>query len=106
MKRLAALFLLVAGCGGPSPSAGERIECALDGAAVFKPSCTVERDRNDPSLLVVRGPDGRFRRLRSDSNGAIETADGAEPAKAELLADDRVEVSVGRDRYRIAGSPQ
>jgi hypothetical protein len=106
MKRLAALILIVASCGGPSPSAGDRIECALDGAAVFKPTCTVERDRTDPSLLVVHGPDGRFRRLRSDANGALETADGAEPATVELLPDDRVEVTVGRDRYRLAGSPR
>jgi hypothetical protein len=100
MKRLAALLPLLAACGGPPPApAFERIECAVDGAAGFERVCTVERGRG---RLTLRGPSGSFRRLVIAKDGrGVAAADGAEPATVAVVAKDRIEVSIGGDRYRL-----
>ncbi|HYE29147.1 MAG TPA: hypothetical protein VEA61_13085 [Allosphingosinicella sp.] len=104
MKRLASLLPLLAGCGGPAPDApGERIACAVDGATAFARVCTVERSpRVDGALLIVRGPNGGFRRLVASGDGAeIETADGVEAAEVTQLGNGLVEVEIGSDRYLL-----
>ena len=90
-----AASLAVAACGsgtGGSSAAAEpaaageddRIECALDGANAFARDCTVERSTAEgQSLLVVRHPDGAFRRFAivTDGRGVI-AADGAQAVTA------------------------
>ena len=85
-----------------SADADRLIECALYGAASFERECTVERSRDgDKSILVVRHPDGAFRRFEVlDDGRRLETADGAHRA-ATLPREGGMEVTVGLDRYRL-----
>jgi hypothetical protein len=113
-----ALVLLLMGCGeseksnGPAPLVQQRsaqVEeapaeppktvCAVDGAAELAPVC--DRELVD-GLLTLRHPSGGFRRLQvmTDGRGVI-TADGAEPAKIATIGTSLIEVSVGKDRYRL-----
>lgn len=81
---------------------GSAIECALGGAAGFADDCTMERvERDGESLLIVRHPDGSFRRFALGIPGrGLVTADGADEALVER-GDGMVEVRVGPDRYRL-----
>lgn len=103
MKRLAALLLLVAGCGGPpATKAGDRIECAVDGAADFERVCTLERSGGREILFTLRSPSGSFRRLVATRDGrGVMAADGAEPATVTVVGKDLIEVAIGADRYRL-----
>jgi hypothetical protein len=109
---IVSALLLLSGCGSGASGqwrqeqneSGEAVaglECATDGAPDYGTGCTVER-APEPSgtILTLRSPTGSFRRLRV-TNGRIEAADGAEPAR--MLGGDnaRVEVAIGGDRYRI-----
>lgn len=105
----AAALILLAGCGSGSadtPSAPARpteaIECALAGAASFARTCTVERVAAKEGLqLVVRHPDGGFRRFDVVTDGrGLVTADGAQPAVVAVRPGG-IEVTVGADRYRF-----
>lgn len=111
MKRPAALLLLLllSACGGPSaaPKAEERIECAIDGAALFERTCTVERAAGPESLLTLRSPNGSFRRLAVTRDGrGVMAADGAEAATVTIIGKDLIEVSIGSDRYRLPARVQ
>jgi hypothetical protein len=106
MRAAAGLALLLAACSpsaSGAPATGNTlIDCAIGGAAHFSHDCAVERtvDRGG-TVLVVRHPDGGFRRLRIVDDGqSLTAADGAE-ALAFARAGDRVDVSVGGDRYRF-----
>jgi hypothetical protein len=103
MKRLAALFILPAACGGPpAAKAEERIECAVDGAAAFERVCTVERTAGREILFTIRSPSGSFRRLAATRDGrGVMAADGAEAANVRVIGKDLIEVSIGADRYRL-----
>jgi hypothetical protein len=94
--------LLLAGCGRPTgdPEPEMRtIDCALAGSDTFVPHCRVEQAG---SLLVVHRPDGGFRRLRKVTDGrGVVAADGVEPARVAWIADGRLEVALGQDRYRF-----
>jgi hypothetical protein len=103
---------LLAACGrapvdraSPETTAGagdHRIGCALAGSAGFTHACEVERVRDGKGLvLVVRHPDGGFRRfdVLGDGHG-LATADGAQAAEI-AVGDGQIEVAVGRDRYRF-----
>lgn len=81
---------------------GAPIECALGGAAGFASDCTMERAEQDGQrLLIVRHPDGGFRRFELGVEGrGIVTADGMEQAEV-TPRDGGVEVRVGADRYRF-----
>ena len=98
----AAVVLLAACSSGEDAPSGTSIECALGGAAGFAPDCTMERaSREGESLLIVRHPDGAFRRFELGVEGqGIVTADGADTAQV-ARGDGMVEVSVGADRYRL-----
>jgi hypothetical protein len=113
MTRLALLLpLLLAACGGEAdapeevvaavPAGGERIECAVAGAA-FAPVCAVERASGPDGLtLTLRSPSGSFRRLLVTRDGrGVVAADGAEPAAVTPLGPDRIEVAIAGDRYRL-----
>lgn len=108
----AGLSLLLAACSGQSTPAEpesltgvdeSRVSCALAGEAEFIAQCDVERVQNgDKRELVIRHPDGGFRRFTIVTDGrGLVAADGAEEAVVTPLADGRIQLSVGTDRYRI-----
>lgn len=105
---LLVAMLLVACDADPGAQAsavdpdGETIACALNGAVSFDTRCGVERNDQEGTLfLVVRHPDGGFRRFEvvKDGRGVI-TADGFEDARAKIH-DGKLELAVDRDRYRF-----
>lgn len=95
-------LILLAGCGratGDPEPVMRTIDCALAASSAFAPACRVEVAGD---TLVVHHPDGAFRRLRKVSDGrGVEAADGVEPARVAWIADGRLEVAVGTDRYRF-----
>ena len=105
----AAALLLLAACGQGSavapraePNPDDLIECAVGGAAAFVRECAVEQaDEDGTPILIVRHPDGAFRRfVVTDDGYGIATADGVERA-AITLHGKAIEVAVGTDRYRL-----
>lgn len=109
MRRAGALLpvLALAGCGQGGGGTPEppmvTIECATDGAAAFARDCKVEPVvEGGRHLLVVHHPSGGFRRLlKVDDGRGVVAADGVVPAQVAWLADGRLEVTVGTDRYRF-----
>jgi len=106
---LVAGLALLSGCSG-EPAADplvtgddSRVSCALAGETEFTDKCDVERVQNgDRRGLVMRHPDGGFRRFEIVTDGrGLVSADGAEEAVVTPLADGRIQLSVGDDRYRI-----
>lgn len=104
-------LLLAAGCGGatgkgaddPAAAEAERVDCAPAGAGEFQRTCLVERvEGAEGVILIVRHPDGGFRRLlvTNDGRGVI-AADGAETAVISTIGDDRIEVALAGYRYRL-----
>ena len=99
--------LVLAGCGsGPpgetvdAPAARtDRIECRIGAAAAFERFCRVERAGD---MLILRKPDGGFRRLEivTDGRGVI-AADGAEQARVTIVAGDVILVEIGDDAFRL-----
>lgn len=106
--RISSLGVLLglAACGGAvQPQAAEgaqRIECALGSGTRFAPDCLVERElRQGEVLLIVRWPDGGFRRFVQLADGAgLAVADGAEEATSQLSSG-ILEVSVADEKYRF-----
>lgn len=100
-----ALPLTLAACGSNNPvdPNAERTDCALDGATQFSKDCTVERSGGADGLVLTIGREDKgYRRfiVPTDGRGVI-VADGADDAKVTILDSNQVEVSVGRDRYRL-----
>jgi hypothetical protein len=103
-----AVMLLLAGCSqeaadsAQASEAGERIACAVGGAAEFSNDCVVEQSGQDGSkVLIVRHPDGAFRRFDVLTDGrGLQVTDGAEGAQI-ALSGDLLDVTVGKDRYRF-----
>ena len=109
--------LLVAACGSAGPPAvvangaaapepgapDNRIDCRPAGQAEFARACSVETfDSDDGRILTIRKADGGFRRLRVTTDGrGVVAADGAERTHVTILADSRIEVEVGGDRFRL-----
>lgn len=81
-----------------------KVECALAGSADFSRSCTTERVSGaEGQMLVVRHPDGGFRRFKilTDGRGLLP-ADGIDPDfKIKVLANGMIEVRSGDDTYRL-----
>jgi hypothetical protein len=102
------LALMLVSCGAPNAGApdngaasvpDDRIDCQVEGSSAFERNCIVETEGR---LLTIRKPDGGFRRLAITSDGSgVAAADGAEPAIVTLLADGRIEVAIGGDRFRL-----
>lgn len=107
------LALILAGCDGkaPAPANGQagsaeqasaddgKADCAIGADAEWAHDCTVERVGK---ILTIRHPDGGFRRFRVlDDGRGLETADGAEQAKLQIVETGRIEMRVGGDRYRL-----
>ena len=105
------LLLALAACavGEEQPQAAgdaQRIDCALGAGTAFAPDCLVEITEEDGQrVLVVREPDGGFRRfVQSDDGSGLTVADGADEAM-QRLDGDTLEVTVGNDRYRFPARP-
>ncbi len=102
-----AMLIALAGCGSRSaepqapPMKVASIACSAD-SKPFARGCTVERTRQgDGWLLVIRHPDGHFRRFTVSADGVtINSADGSQ-ALAVARDGGGVELIVGGDRYRL-----
>ena len=102
---LGAVLVLAACSGAVQPQAAEgaqRIECAIGEGAEFARDCLVERQgREGETLLIVRHPDGGYRRFVQLSDGrGLAAADGADEASA-TLGDGILEVTVAEEKYRF-----
>lgn len=98
----------VAGCTPSEPESltggdESRIACALGDETEFTEQCDAERVQNgEMRELVMRHPDGGFRRFEIVSDGrGLVAADGSEEAVVTPLTDGRIQLSVGGDRYRL-----
>jgi hypothetical protein len=80
----------------------ERIECAIGPGGEFGPDCLVEKAESDGvQLLVVRHPDGGFRRFEKLGDGrGLRVMDGSDEARLSFT-DNVLEVTVGDDAYRF-----
>jgi hypothetical protein len=111
------LALAVAACGGnnaddlknaendtdEAAALDGKIECALAGSVAFERSCTTEQIAgSDGKILIIRHPDGGFRRfdILTDGRG-LAPADGFDETRISLLSDGMIEVSSGDDKYRL-----
>ncbi len=86
----------------PAEANDEPVFCALAGSQQFKDQCRAERTTVDGAqVIVVRHPDGAFRRLEVSKDGQnLLAADGADQSQSALKGD-RFEVILGPDRYVI-----
>ena len=85
----------------PSVTAAGNVSCAVDGAAAFATTCTVERVLVEgTSVLVIRHADGGFRRFDVLTDGTLAEADGAQRASF-VRSGTTLDVTVGTDRYRF-----
>ena len=80
-----------------------RIDCRISGSTQFERFCTLEIGDSDAGrTLLVRKPDGGFRRFLVTNDGrGVVAADGAEPAEVTIIADDRIEVAIGGEVFRL-----
>ena len=99
MRVALPLLLLLAACRRtPDVATGkDAIACTLAG----KPAtCAVERPA--AGGLLVRHPDGGFRRLAITPDGrGVVAADGADAARVSIVGAHRIEIAIGDDRYRL-----
>lgn len=81
----------------------ERIDCAVSGASDYARVCAIDRAEGpDGLILTIRHPDGGFRRLKVTTDGrGVVAADGSEAATVGIAGDKQIEVTVGKDRYRL-----
>jgi hypothetical protein len=100
----AALLLAACSQAPEEPPVDEEnlVDCALAGAMDFARDCAVERTLEGEALvLVVRHPDGSFRRFEVLADGrGLAAADGADRAQITLEGEG-IAVTVGQDRYRF-----
>jgi hypothetical protein len=79
----------------------EHVDCALGPGTTFAKDCAIERSREGETYkMILRHPDGGFRRLEVGADNTIVAADGADAAQI-VLNGTVAEVTVGEDRYRI-----
>lgn len=113
----AILLATLASCGGDDARTLEqvekdaadqaardgKIECALAGADAFERVCTTEQvAANGAVILVIRHPDGGFRRFNVLTDGrGVEPADGFDETRIKLLDDSSIELTSGDDKYRL-----
>lgn len=80
-----------------------KVECALAGSAAFERTCTTEQIAGaGGKILVIRHPDGGFRRfdILTDGRG-LAPADGFDETRISLMDGGMIEVSSGDDKYRL-----
>lgn len=112
MERAAALIavLALAACSGGEDEAATSVEvgdqslaCAIGQGSQYSDSCTLQKfEREGETIYRVNHPGGGFRlfTVAADGSGMV-SHDGAEQA-VNRLDGDRLEVTVGEDRYRFA----
>ena len=113
-KGLSLLSLgVLAACGGDSggtdgaengKAAGAvEIECALAGQKSFDSVCTTETMPGEKGkMLVVRHPDGGFRRFNILTDGrGLTPADGFDETSIRIMGSGMIEVRSGDDIYRL-----
>ena len=112
--------LALCGCGAPAPGeedqpaseapaeilppeADARIECRIGNARQFERFCLVSFGESEAGrTITLRKPDGGFRRLLVTRDGrGVVAADGAEPASVSIIGDQRIEVTIGVDSFRL-----
>ena len=91
------------GAGQGTSQSGETaamVACALAGAKTFTADCRVERSQTDgKTVLVLRHPDGGFRRLvEMDGGKSFAAADGSDDVAIEANGKE-IEVTLGEDHY-------
>ncbi len=110
MRMLGIVLLALAGCGraGSADQAAVdphdgRIECRIGSATEYERFCTIEQSDGEAGrTLTLRKPDGGFRRLLvTDDGRGVVPADGAEQAEVTIIADNRIEVTIGGDTFRL-----
>ena len=102
-------LLMLAACNSGASTAQAsveddgRIDCRIGRDTEFVRFCTVEHGRSPAGpTLLVRKPDGGIRRFLVTGDGrGVVAADGAEPAQVTIIADDRIEVAIGGDSFRL-----
>lgn len=101
---------MLAGCvdetanqAGDRVSSANRIECALAGSNSFERACSTETMPGEKGkMLVVRHPDGGFRRFNILTDGrGLAPADGFDDTAINLIGGGMIEVSSGDDKYRL-----
>ncbi len=103
---LPTVFSILSACSGvaqPQANEGsEEVACAIGAGSDFGMDCRIERLTVEGARqLVVRHPDGSFRRFTLIADGGgVEVADGADPA-IQALDGDTLVVAVAGDRYRF-----
>ncbi|MCP1471012.1 hypothetical protein J3E64_002709 [Sphingobium sp. OAS761] len=105
---VAIMVFALGACDARQPPAGgaggtaqdERLaDCAIGADAPWAHDCALERDGR---MLIIRHPDGGFRRFRVLDNGrGLEAIDGAEVAQLQIVDQGKIEVRIGGDRYRL-----
>ncbi|MDZ7896142.1 MAG: hypothetical protein U5M50_14920 [Sphingobium sp.] len=110
---MGAGLALLSGCSAQSPDnqafadheaeANGAIRCALGGATQYELRCATERAVGPKGAqLVIRHPDGGFRRFNILTNGrGVESADGSQPATVAMAGKNYLSVSVASDRYLL-----
>jgi hypothetical protein len=80
-----------------------KIECALAGGKDYTRSCETERISSATgTLLVIRHPNGGFRRFNILTDGrGLAPAQGFDETKITVMNDGMIELSSGDDRYRL-----
>ncbi len=101
---LVPALLLLGACGMAPDIAsegGRPVACALQGAEEFSAECRlVETGEGNARTVVMRHPDGGFRKLApADTPAGLVELDGAQQARSWREGDDVVLI-VGDDRYR------
>ena len=110
-----AIFLAgLSGCGSdassvapdedkPTQAGNGKVECALAGSESFDRVCSTEQiSANGDVMLVIRHPDGGFRRFNILTDGrGLAPADGFDETRISLLDNNMIAVESGDDRYRL-----
>ncbi len=80
-----------------------KIECALAGTTKYMRVCTTERIAGpDGQILVIRHPNGGFRRFKVLTDGrGVTPAEGADKTKISILDSGMIELSSGDDLYHL-----
>lgn len=98
-----AVLFLLPGCSGPDDKVErDALACRVKGG-IFEQLCTSEVILGaDGTELVVRAPNGDFRRLLVTEHGRnVIAADGAEPLLVEQHGADSLYVSADGITYRL-----
>ncbi len=87
-----------------SSAAPVAVSCALKGAQEYRDRCTIERLASDGrSYIVLRHPDGGFRRLEElEAGKRYKALDGADEVVVDANGAD-MELTIGEDHYLFPG---